>query len=88
MTISRLRPTRRTLTRHVAATAVLVAAAAAVVIAPGVANASACTTTSGQTSNLALSAPSGVHPTGGTIFVKQPPGCLDLNLTKATMAEY
>jgi hypothetical protein len=86
MTISRIRPSLR---RHVAAAAVLVAGAAAVAVAPAVANASvnACTVTSGKTSNLTTGTVSLV-PVGGTIFIKQPPGCLDLNLTKVSASDH
>ena len=49
------------------------------------ANAASCTVKSGSTSNLALGG-NGVHPTGGTIFVKGSV-CKDLNITKVSATD-
>jgi hypothetical protein len=75
--------------RGITAAAVALSAAAFVVIAPAAGHASvlACTTSSGLTSNLALG-PNGPHPVGGKIWIKQPPGCLDLNLLRAPAGDH
>jgi len=87
--ISDILPTRRSIQRLAVAATVAVLTAASIVVVPtvGHASAAACTTKAGRTSNLALGA-NGPHPTGGTIFTKQPPGCLDFNLIAVGAADH
>lgn len=89
MNNSDIRSAHGPMRRYAAAAVVAVSAAASLVAVPAVGHAStlACKVSSGRTSNLALGA-NGVHPTGGTIFTKQPPGCLDFNLTGVSASDH
>ena len=84
-----IRPARRSMRRYAAAVTVVVSAAASIAVVPAVghASAAACTVSSGRTSNLAVGG-NGVHPTGGTIFTKRPPGCLDFNLIGVSASDH